>query len=65
MQEAIALITRNKRCEIFCNNDPNWERSSTVKRGTETVLQPYYNLLSEKEKTKQTYILSRVSSSGI
>ena len=38
MQEAIALI--NKGCEIFCSNDPNWERSSTIMRGIETVLQP-------------------------
>jgi hypothetical protein len=36
MQEAIALI--NKGCENFCSNDPNWERSSTVKRVIETVL---------------------------
>ena len=55
MQEVIALI--NKGCEIFCSNDPIWEWSSTVKRGIETVLQPYYNL-SEKKKTKQTSILS-------
>ncbi|KDR13999.1 hypothetical protein L798_12158 [Zootermopsis nevadensis] len=56
MQEAIALI--NKGCEIICNNDPNWERSSTVKRGIDTVLQPYCNLLSEKKRTKQTSISS-------
>ena len=56
MQEAVALI--NKGCEIFCSDDRNWERSSTIKRGIETVLQPYYNLLSEKKKTKQTSILS-------
>jgi hypothetical protein len=52
MQQAIALIS--KGCEIFCSNSPNWEQSS----GIETVLQPYYNLLSEKKKTKQASILS-------
>jgi hypothetical protein len=30
----------------------------TVRRGTETILQPYYNLLSEKKRTRQTFILS-------
>jgi hypothetical protein len=49
-QEAIALI--NKGCEI-CSNEPNWERSSTFKRGIETVLQPYYKQASILSFLKQ------------
>jgi hypothetical protein len=55
MQETIALI--NKGCEIFCSSDPIWERSSTVKSGIETVLQPYYNLVSEKDGKKDIYCI--------
>jgi hypothetical protein len=29
--EVTALI--NKRCQIFCSKGPNWEQSSTIKRG--------------------------------
>jgi hypothetical protein len=59
MQEAIAVI--NKGCEIFCSNDRNWERRWIVKRGIETLLQPYCNLLSEKKKTR--HLLYRFYSS--
>ena len=36
--------------EKLCDIDPDWERSSTVKRGIRTVLNPYYEILQEKKK---------------
>jgi hypothetical protein len=55
---AYYLRTKLMGIEIFGSNCPNWEWSSTIKRGIETVLQPYSNLLSENKKTKQISILS-------
>jgi len=36
--------------EKLCYTDPEWERNSTVKRGTTAILHPYYEILQEKSK---------------
>ena len=38
--------------EKLCDIDPDRERSSTVKRGIRAILQPYYEILQEKKKSK-------------
>jgi len=44
--------------EKLCDIDPEWERSSTVKRGIRTTLHPYYEILPEKKKSKQVTLRS-------
>jgi hypothetical protein len=34
----------------LCDIDPDWERSSTVKRGVRTILYPDYEIMQEKKK---------------
>jgi len=36
--------------EKLCDIDPEWERSSTVKRGIRAMLHPYHEILQEKKK---------------
>ena len=36
--------------EKLCDIDPDWERSSAVKRGIRAMLQPYYEILQEKKE---------------
>ena len=36
--------------EKLCDVDPDWERSSTVKRGVRAKLNPYYEILEENKK---------------
>jgi len=48
----------------LCDIDPEWERSSTVKRGTTAMLHPYYEILQEKKnKSKQLPLHSFLMSS--
>ena len=50
--------------EKLCDNDPEWERSSTVKRGIRAMLHPYYEILQEKKKkSKQVMLQSFLISS--
>ena len=46
----------------LCDIDPDWERSSTVKRGITAMLHPYYEILQEKKKkskqlTSHTFLM--------
>jgi len=43
--------------EKLCDIDPEWERSSTVKRGIRTLLNPYYEILQEKKKKSKQLTL--------
>jgi len=43
----------NKLCDI----DPDWESSSTVKRGIRAILHPYYEILQEKTKKSKQMML--------
>ena len=36
--------------EKVCDIDPDWEGSSTVKRGIRATLHPFYEILQEKKK---------------
>jgi len=47
------LSVIDKAAEKLCDIDPEWERSSTVKRGIRAMLHPYYEILQEKKKSKQ------------
>ena len=48
----------------LCDNDPEWECSSTVKRGIRAMLHPYYEILQEKKKkSKQLTLHSFLMSS--
>ena len=50
--------------EKLCDTDPDWERSSTIKRGIRAVLHPYYEILQEKKKkSKQLTLHSFLMSS--
>ena len=40
--------------EMLCDIDPDWERSSTVKRGVRAMLHLYYEILQEKKKNQNT-----------
>ena len=44
------LSSTNMAAEKLCDIDPNWERSSTVKRGMRVMLHPYYEILQGKKK---------------
>jgi len=51
--------------EKFCDFNPDWECSSTVKRGIRAMLHPYYEILQEKKKKlKQLTFHSFLMSSG-
>jgi len=39
--------------EKLCDIDPDWERSSTLKRGVRAILHPYYEILQEKEEKSE------------
>jgi len=54
------LSSIDMAAEKLCDIDPDWERSSAVKRGIRDMLHPYYEILQEKKKKlKQlTLILS-------
>jgi len=48
------LSATDMAAEKLCDIDPDWERSSTVKRGIRAMLHPYYEILQEKKrKSKQ------------
>ena len=40
--------------EKLCDIDPDWECSSTVKRGVRAMLYPYYEILQEKKKNQNS-----------
>ena len=44
------LSTTDMAAEKLCDINPDWERSSTVKRGTTAMLHPCYEMLQEKKK---------------
>ena len=44
------LSAINKAAERVCDIDPEWERTSTVKRGIRVTLHPYYEIQPEKKK---------------
>jgi hypothetical protein len=46
--------------EKLCDIDPDWERSSTVKRGIRAMLHPYYEILQEKMKKSKHLTLHSV-----
>jgi len=55
----------NMAAEKFCDFDPDWECSSTLKRGIRAVLHPHYEILQEKKKkSKQLTLHSFLVSSG-
>jgi hypothetical protein len=41
--------------EMLCDIDPDWERSSIVKRGIRAMLNPCYEILQEKAKTSEQF----------
>jgi len=43
--------------EQLCDIDPDWERSSTVKRDIRAMLHPYYEILQEKKKKSKQLTL--------
>jgi len=50
--------------EKLCDIDPDWERSSTVKRDVRTMLHSYYEILEENtEKSRQLTSYSLLMSS--
>jgi hypothetical protein len=38
----------------LCDIDPDWESSSTVKRGIRTILHPDYEIMQEKKKNNKS-----------
>jgi len=46
-------ITAEKLCDI----DPDWERSSPVKRGIRAMINPSYEILQEKKKKSKQLTL--------
>jgi len=44
--------------EKLCDIDPDWERSSTVKRGIRAALHPYYEILQERMKKSKELTLN-------
>jgi len=55
----------NMAAENVCDFDPDWGRSSTVKRGIRAMLHPYYEILQEKNKKPKLLTLhSFLMSSG-
>ena len=58
------LSATDMAAEELCDTDPDWERSSTVKRGIRAMLHPYYEYLQEKKKkSKQMTLHSFLMSS--
>ena len=51
------LSATDMAAEKLCDIDPDWERSSTVKRGIRAVLHPYYEILQEKKKKSKQLML--------
>ena len=51
------LSTIDMAAERLCDIDPDWERSSTVKRGLRAMLHPYYEILQEKKKKSKQLML--------
>jgi len=51
------LSSKDMAAEKLCYIDPDWERSSTVKRGIRTVLYPYYDIMQEKKKKSKQLTL--------
>ena len=49
--------------EKLCDIDPDWERSSIVKRGIRAMLHPYEILQGKKKKSKQLMLHSFLMSS--
>ena len=47
------MTSIRKAAEMLCVIDPDWKRSSTVKRGITAMLHSYYEILQEKNKQKQ------------
>jgi hypothetical protein len=43
--------------EKLCDLDPDWERSSTLKRSTGAMLHPFYEILQEKKKKSKQLTL--------
>ena len=43
--------------EKLCDINPEWECSSTVKRGIRAMLHPYYEILQEKQKKSKQLLL--------
>jgi hypothetical protein len=39
----------------LCAIDRDWERSSTLKMGTRTMLHPYYEIMQEKKKNHNSW----------
>jgi len=59
------FYTINMAAEKFCDFNPDWEHSSTVKRSVRAMLHPYYEILQEKKKkSKQFMKHSFLMSSG-
>jgi len=44
------LSSIDMAAEKVCDIDPDWEHSSTVKRGIRAMLHPFYGILQEKKK---------------
>ena len=51
------LSATDTAAEKLCHIDPEWERSSTVKRGIRDMLHPYYEILQEKKKKSKELTL--------
>jgi hypothetical protein len=51
------LSSIDMTAEKLCDINPNWERSSTVKRGIRAILHPYYEILQEKKKKSKELTL--------
>jgi len=51
------LSATNLAAEKLCDIDPEWERSSTIKRGIRSMLHPYYEILQEKKKKSRQLTL--------
>jgi len=49
-------VAAGKLC--VCYIDPEWERSSTVKRSIKAMLHPYYEILQEKKKKSKQLMLN-------
>jgi hypothetical protein len=58
------LSAIEKAAEKVCDVDPEWERSSTVRRGVRAMLHPYCEILQEmQKKSKQLTLYSFLISS--
>ena len=57
------LSARDMTAEKLCDIQPDWEYSSKVKRSIRAMLQPYYEILQEKKKSKQLTLNSFLVSS--